>query len=114
MTESAQTPRAFEAFADPTRREILLALADGEMAATEIAKKVQTVGRTAVSSHLRVLRLAGLVSERRAGRHRYYSINPSPASHILDFISSVYSSSLFDLDPGRAGDSDAGGEVEAG
>lgn len=93
----SQTSLAFDAFADPTRREILLALGEGELSVTEIAKRVEHVGRTAVSSHLRVLRLAGLVTERRDGRFRYYSVNPTPASELVEFLASVYRSSLNDL-----------------
>lgn len=48
-----------DAFGDPTRREILLVLSEGEMSVNELADRVESVGRTAISSHLRVLRLAG-------------------------------------------------------
>ncbi len=59
---------AFDALSDPTRREILRLLAEnGEMTAGEVADSVSAVGRTAVSSHLRILRQAGLVVERREG-----------------------------------------------
>jgi DNA-binding transcriptional ArsR family regulator len=94
MVDASST---FDAFADPTRREILLVLSEGEMTAGELADRIDHVGRTAVSSHLRVLRLAGLVTERREGRFRYYSVDPAPASELVDFISSVYRSVLTDL-----------------
>lgn len=88
---------AFDAFADPTRREILLALGEGELSVGEIAERIDHVGRTAVSSHLRVLRMAGLVTERRDGRFRYYGVDPAPASQLVDFLASVYRSSLDEL-----------------
>ncbi|GAA4722194.1 hypothetical protein GCM10023350_00290 [Nocardioides endophyticus] len=67
----------FDALADPTRRSILQDLAQhDELTAGQIAERVDGVGRTAVSSHLRILRTAGLVSERREGRYRFYAIEP--------------------------------------
>src|SRR5690625_4972536 len=87
----------FEALAEPTRREILEILADGELSATQIAQRVDHIGRTAVSSHLRVLRSAGLVSERRSGRYRWYSINPMSAESIMSFLTGVYRSTLDEL-----------------
>ncbi|MFI5623982.1 ArsR/SmtB family transcription factor [Nocardioides sp. NPDC051685] len=87
----------FDAFADPTRREILLALSDGELAVGDIADRIQGVGRTTVSSHLRVLRMAGLVTERREGRFRFYSIDPTPASQLVGFVAQVYRDSLDEL-----------------
>ena len=86
-----------DAFGDPTRREILLVLGEGEMSVNELAERIEHVGRTAVSSHLRVLRLAGVVSERRDGRFRYYSIDPTPASQVVDFVASIYRSAMTDL-----------------
>ena len=66
---------AFDALSDPTRRAILDFLArSGEVTAGAIADAVDEVGRTAVSSHLRVLRTCGLVDERRQGRYRYYEL----------------------------------------
>lgn len=87
----------FDALADPTRREILLVLADGEMAVGDIADRISGLGRTTVSSHLRVLRMAELVRERREGRFRLYSVDPAPASHLVDFVTQVYRESLWGL-----------------
>lgn len=98
-----------DAFGDPTRREILLVLSEGEMSVNELADRVESVGRTAISSHLRVLRLAGVVTERRAGRYRYYSIDPTPASAVVDFVASVYRSALTDLLVAETDDSGAEG-----
>ncbi len=88
----------FAALADPTRRAVLGIIGEeGELTAGEIAKRTAGVGRTAVSGHLRVLRLAGLVAERRDGRYRYYSVTASPASTVVAFLTSVYRHSLADL-----------------
>lgn len=67
------------------------------MSVNELSDRITHVGRTAVSSHLRVLRLAGVVTERREGRFRYYSIDPTPASQVVDFVASIYRSALTDL-----------------
>lgn len=87
---------AFDALADPVRREILGVLAEHrECSVGELAERVNRVGRTAVSSHLRVLRIAGLVTERRTGRFRYYSVDPSgPAQDVLTFLQALFRSSL--------------------
>lgn len=67
---------AFDALSDRVRRRILSALGEeGELSASEIAARVDSVGRTTVSSHLRVLRTSGVVIERRDGRNRFYSLD---------------------------------------
>ena len=89
---------AFEAIADPTRRAILMFLAEsGEAAAGVIASGVRSVGRTAVSSHLRVLRVAGLVRERRDGRFRLYSVESGAADGVVRFLAALYRRPLAEL-----------------
>ncbi|WP_433599277.1 metalloregulator ArsR/SmtB family transcription factor [Nocardia sp. CA-135953] len=82
---------AFEALSDPTRRRILHILAErDETTAGAVADAIPEVGRTAVSSHLRVLRSAELVIERREGRYRYYSLHPrGPVQDALGFLQSI-------------------------
>jgi DNA-binding transcriptional ArsR family regulator len=97
MNTSAADP-AFEALADPTRRAILMFLARRpESAAGAIAAEVGKVGRTAVSSHLRVLRAAGLVTERRDGRFRRYSVQSGAADGVLHFLAALYRQPLAEL-----------------
>ena len=93
------THLAFDALADEVRRSILQVIADrGECSAGEIADSVERVGRTTVSSHLRVLRTSGVVIERRAGRYRYYSLDPEgPARAALEFLQGLLQSSLREL-----------------
>ena len=70
----------FHAVADPTRRAILDQLRRGEAAVAEIAANF-AISRPAVSKHLRVLRDARLVRERRGGsdgRQRVYELTPAP------------------------------------
>jgi DNA-binding transcriptional ArsR family regulator len=87
---------AFDAVADPVRREILAVLAaHDECSAGELSAAIQRVGRTAVSSHLRVLRTAGLIAERRTGRFRYYSLDPTgPAQDVIRLLQELFQGSL--------------------
>jgi DNA-binding transcriptional ArsR family regulator len=73
--------RALEALADPTRREIVDLLADGELDAGTIASRFP-VSRPAVSRHLRVLREAGLVNVRPDAQRRLYALDPAPLAEL--------------------------------
>lgn len=87
---------AFDALADPTRRAILDLLAThDELPAGEIADRIGHVGRTAVSSHLRILRKSGLITERREGRYRYLSLQPDgPMRAAAAFLQGLLDSAL--------------------
>ncbi|GAA4684585.1 hypothetical protein GCM10023215_19310 [Pseudonocardia yuanmonensis] len=93
---AARRDLAFDALADPVRREILAVLAEeDECSAGALAERITSVGRTAVSTHLRVLRVAGLVTERRAGRYRYYSVDPTgSATEVLTLLQGLFLQSL--------------------
>jgi DNA-binding transcriptional ArsR family regulator len=69
-------PDPFLALADPRRRRILDLLRGGELTAGDIAGRFD-VSWPAISRHLRVLKAAGLVRERREGRERRYSLDPA-------------------------------------
>jgi DNA-binding transcriptional ArsR family regulator len=66
---------AMNALGDPTRRAIFEQLAEGPKPVGELAKTLP-VSRPAVSQHLRVLKSAGLVSERPEGTRRVYRVDP--------------------------------------
>jgi DNA-binding transcriptional ArsR family regulator len=68
---------AFSALADPTRRAVLDLLRKGSQPAGQIASAFP-ISRPAISKHLRLLRKAHLVEERREGRNRVYQLNPEP------------------------------------
>ncbi|MBI3976058.1 MAG: helix-turn-helix transcriptional regulator [Armatimonadetes bacterium] len=69
----------YRAVSDATRRRILDLLRDlGPQRAGDIAARFPAVSRPAVSRHLRVLRLSGLVEEAQNGRERWYRLNPAP------------------------------------
>jgi DNA-binding transcriptional ArsR family regulator len=67
---------AFGAIADPTRRAILDLVRAKEMSAGDIARRFP-VSRPAIAKHVRVLRAAGLLRERRASTQRFYSLDPA-------------------------------------
>lgn len=71
----------FIAIADPTRRSIVMSLADGECAFGELADQYE-MSRPAVSQHLKVLREAGIVSVRADAQRRIYSLS----EHGLDEV----------------------------
>jgi DNA-binding transcriptional ArsR family regulator len=67
---------AIEAIAEPRRREILRLVRSAELPAGEIAAHFEDVTRPAISQHLKVLREAGLLKERRDGTRRLYRARP--------------------------------------
>ncbi|PAP93254.1 ArsR/SmtB family transcription factor [Mesorhizobium wenxiniae] len=75
----------FRALADPTRRAVYERLAAGEMTVSEL-RRGMSVSQPAVSQHLAVLRGAGLVAERRAGRNAYYRTDPQGLDPLLGWI----------------------------
>jgi DNA-binding transcriptional ArsR family regulator len=88
MPRTASTSDVFTAVADPTRREILDRLRrHGAIPAMELADGFR-ISRPAVSRHLRVLRQAKLVTERREGRNRVYQLTPRPLQDIDAWIES--------------------------
>jgi DNA-binding transcriptional ArsR family regulator len=74
----------FHAVSDPTRREMLQLLLDGERTAAELAQPFDMT-QPAISQHLRVLREAGLVDVRKEGRFRVYTLNPVPLKEVFDW-----------------------------
>ena len=102
MSRSA-AQSAFEALSDPTRRRILHLLSEcEETTAGAVADAIAEVGRTAVSSHLRVLRNADLVIERREGRYRYYSLHPQgPVQDALGFLQSILTQGVTRTEAGK-------------
>src|SRR5581483_10240673 len=76
---------AYKAIADPTRRRILKYLRGGERTAGDLAEHVG-VGRTALSHHLMVLKLADLVRVERRGQFQVYSLNTTVFQDLLTEI----------------------------
>jgi len=82
-----QSTDVFSAVAAPARRAILSRLAEREMPVLELAESFEMT-LPAVSQHLSVLRDAGLVDVRKAGRQRIYRINAEPLRAIADWVQS--------------------------
>src|SRR3954452_5993011 len=78
----------FEAVAQPKRREILRLLASGERSAGQIAGNF-AVTQPAISQHLKVLKDAGLVNERRDGTKRLYSVRAEGLNDLHGFLAEV-------------------------
>lgn len=84
---------ALKAIAEPRRRQILRLVRDGEMTAGDIASHFD-VTRSAVSQHLRVLKDAGLLNERREGTRRIYRIRPGGMDDLRAFIGEFWDGGL--------------------
>jgi DNA-binding transcriptional ArsR family regulator len=85
MARVATTADAFNAVAEPRRRQILDALADGERPVNDLVERLG-LAQPQVSKHLRVLRQVGLVDVRDAGRQRIYRLNARRLKPIHDWI----------------------------
>ena len=85
MTQAARKVDVFDAIAHPSRRAILVLLQGGEKPASELAEPFG-VSFGAISQHLRVLKDAALVSERRAGRQRIYQLAPAPLAEVASWV----------------------------
>jgi DNA-binding transcriptional ArsR family regulator len=84
---------AIRAIAEPNRRRILHLVASEELSAGEIASSFQ-ITRPAVSQHLSVLRDAGLISERRDGTRRLYSLRPEGFADLRSFLEAFWDENL--------------------
>jgi DNA-binding transcriptional ArsR family regulator len=78
---------------DPTRRAIFERLADGPRPVGELAKGLP-VSRPAVSQHLKVLKDAGLVSDRQVGNRRLYQLNPDGIGALRAYLDQFWDKAL--------------------
>ena len=83
----------FEAIAQPKRREMLRMLAAAELSAGQVAARF-AVTQPAISQHLKVLKAAGLVQERRDGTRRLYSLRPEGFADLNSFLADVLPAGL--------------------
>lgn len=81
------------ALGDPTRRAIVEYLAERPRAVSELAAELP-VSRPAVSQALKVLKDAGLVTERAAGTRRIYRLNPTAVAALRDQLDAFWSRAL--------------------
>ena len=85
MARAATTADAFNAVAEPRRREILDVLAAGERPVNDLVRQL-ALPQPQVSKHLRVLREVGAVEVRSAGRQRLYRLNGPALKPIHDWV----------------------------
>jgi DNA-binding transcriptional ArsR family regulator len=85
MARAATTADAFNAIAEPRRRQILDLLAGGERPVNDLVRELG-VAQPQVSKHLRVLREVGAVEVREDGRQRLYRLNGAALKPIHDWV----------------------------
>jgi DNA-binding transcriptional ArsR family regulator len=85
MARAATTTDAFNAVAEPRRRQILDVLAGGDRPVNELVERLG-LAQPQVSKHLRVLRTVGLVEAREEGRQRIYRLNGRQLKPIHDWL----------------------------
>jgi len=88
-----QPEDGWDALGDSTRRAIVECLADRPRAVGELADELP-VSRPAVSQHLKVLKDAGLVTERVAGTRRIYRLNPTAVAALRDQLDTYWNRAL--------------------
>ena len=84
---------ALQALGDPTRSSVLEELRDGPQAVGAIAARLP-VSRPAVSQHLRVLKEAGLVTERQHGTRRLYRVDPDGLAEVREYLEGFWEEAL--------------------
>jgi ArsR family transcriptional regulator len=80
----AQVARWFHALSDETRLRIVAMLADGERCVCDLTGALDAA-QSRLSFHLKTLKTAGVVRDRRAGRWVYYALNPEVLDAMADF-----------------------------
>ncbi|MFZ1880897.1 MAG: metalloregulator ArsR/SmtB family transcription factor [Gaiellaceae bacterium] len=85
--------QVMDALGDPTRRAVFERLQAGPRSVGDVAAGLP-VSRPAVSQHLRVLREAGLVAERREGTKRIYELSPSGLAELRAYFEQFWSQAL--------------------
>ena len=100
---------AIQALGDPTRRTVFERLREGPRSVGDLARGLP-VSRPAVSQHLRVLKEAGLVRERREGTRNYYSVNGDGLADLREYFEGFWDDALTAFK--AAAESEGGNENE--
>jgi DNA-binding transcriptional ArsR family regulator len=85
-----------DALGDPTRRTIFEHLRGGPRSVGDLARDVP-VSRPAVSQHLKVLKEAGLVTDRQEGTRRLYGLNPDGLAELRAYVDQLWDRALADF-----------------
>lgn len=86
MIENNPSRDVFDAIADPTRRQLIHLLSQAEEKPLHELKAQFSMGRTAVSKHLTILKEAGLVLDRKVGRETRFRLNADPLREVQDWV----------------------------
>jgi ArsR family transcriptional regulator len=86
--DEKRTARLFHALADETRLRILEQLADGEQCVCDLSGALET-GQSRLSFHLKTLKDAGLLRDRREGRWIYYALDPDTLGELRDLVGMI-------------------------
>ncbi|HTE66024.1 MAG TPA: metalloregulator ArsR/SmtB family transcription factor [Candidatus Binatia bacterium] len=86
--EATHAQRCFHALSDETRLRLLELLRAGEQCVCDLTDSLET-GQSRLSFHLKVLKDAGLVTDRREGRWVYYALDAAALDGLVDFLSGL-------------------------
>jgi ArsR family transcriptional regulator len=92
-TDLTSVTRQFRALADENRLRIVDLLRGGEQCVCELTDALE-IGQSLLSFHLRILREAGLVTDRRDGRWAYYALSPDAFGQLEEFVGGLPSTKL--------------------
>jgi ArsR family transcriptional regulator len=87
----ARVAELFHALSDETRLRILELLGEGEQCVCDLTDSLKT-GQSRLSFHLKTLKDAGLLTDRREGRWVYYALNPDAIEELADHVMSLRTS----------------------
>lgn len=91
ITDLSQTARLFQALSDETRLRIVQTIADGECCVCELEERVDAY-QSRLSFHLKKLKDAGVVFDRKEGRWVYYSLNPEVLEELRGLLGTLEAS----------------------
>jgi ArsR family transcriptional regulator len=86
--DGQRTARLFHALADETRLRIIEQLADGEQCVCDLTDALEA-GQSRLSFHLKTLKDAGLVTDRRQGRWIYYTLRTEAVDELRDVVGAI-------------------------
>ena len=92
-TDLARSARWFHALADETRLQIIERLCAGEQCVCDLTDSLQT-GQSRLSFHLKTLKEAGVLNDRKEGRWVYYSLNPDTLDAIVELVRDLKSAKV--------------------
>jgi ArsR family transcriptional regulator len=100
ITSRPKVALLFHALSDPTRLELLERLKTGEQCVCDLTDIMHT-GQSRLSFHLKVLKEAGLIVDRREGRWMYYSLNPGAIEELEELVVALKQSAKSAASAGR-------------